>query len=78
MFYYDDQPCTPSFHSGLLKTESDFISRPVQTDLGRWTLVVAVIAIVDAYPFLALDRCFVAALCCLIDSGEMKLSNQMK
>ena len=41
-----------ALHIGLVKTESDFIVRLVETTLGRWTLVVAVIS-VDAYPFLA-------------------------
>ena len=49
MFYYIDQPCTPSFPIGLVKTESDFIVSSVETGL---MLVVAVIS-VDAYPFLA-------------------------
>ena len=52
MFYYIDQPRTPSFPIGLVKTKSDFIVRSVQTGLGRWMLVVAVIS-VDVYPFLA-------------------------
>ena len=52
MFYYIDQPRTPSFPIGLVKTESDNIVRYVETDLGRWTLVVGVIN-VDVYPFLA-------------------------
>ena len=43
---------TPSFPIGLVKTESGFIVRLVETGSGRWTLVVAVIT-VDAYPFLA-------------------------
>ena len=51
MFYYIHQPRTPSFSVGLVKTESDFIVRSVEADLGRWTLVVAVIS-ADAYPFL--------------------------
>ena len=50
MFHYIDQPRTPSFFIGLVKTESDFIVRSVETGLGRWMLVVAVIS-VDAYPF---------------------------
>ena len=37
---------------GLVKAESGFIVRSVETGLGRWTLVEAVIS-VDAYPFLA-------------------------
>ena len=52
MFYYVNQLHTPSFPIGLVKTKSDFIVRPVETGLGRWTLVVAVIS-VDAYPFFA-------------------------
>ena len=50
--FYIYQLCTPSFPIGLVKTESGFIVRSVETGLGRWTLVVAVIS-VDAYPFLA-------------------------
>ena len=50
--YYIDLPCTPSFPSGLVKTECEFIVRSVETCLGRWMLVVAVTS-VDAYPFLA-------------------------
>ena len=50
MFYYIDQPRTPSFPIGLVKIESDFIVRSVDTGLGRSTLVVAVIS-VDAYTF---------------------------
>ena len=52
MFYYIDQPLTPSFPFGLVKTKSGFIVRSVETGSGRWTLVVAVIS-VDAYTFLA-------------------------
>ena len=33
MFYFNDQPCTPSFPNGLVKTESDFIIRSVETVL---------------------------------------------
>ena len=40
----------PIFPIGLVKTESGFIVRLVETRLGRWTLVVAVIS-VDTYPF---------------------------
>ena len=50
MFYYIDQPHTPSFPIVLVKTESDFIVRSVETGLGKWTLIVAVIS-VDAYNF---------------------------
>ena len=52
MFYYIDQPRTPSFRTGLVKTESYFIVRSVETDLGRWTQVV-VVSSLDTYPFLA-------------------------
>ena len=52
MFYYIDQPCTPSFPIGLDKTKSDFTVRLVETGLGRWTLVIAVVG-VDVYPFMA-------------------------
>ena len=54
MFYYIDQPHTPSFPIGLVKTKSDFV-RSVETDLGRWKLVAAVISI-DAYPSLAFSE----------------------
>ena len=50
--FYIDQLRNPSFPIGLVKTESGFIVRPVETGLGRWMLVVVVIS-VDAYPFLA-------------------------
>ena len=49
--FYIDQLRTPSF-PGLVKTESGFIVISVETGLGRWKQVVAVIS-VDAYPFLA-------------------------
>ena len=64
MFYYIDQLHTPFFLNGLVKTESDFIVTSVETGLGRWTLVVAVIT-VDAYPFLA----FSDLTCHLEDTG---------
>ena len=48
--FYIHQLYTPSFPNELVKTESGFIDRSVETGLGRWTLVVAVIS-VDAYPF---------------------------
>ena len=59
-----DKRHTPSFPIGLVKTESGFIFRSVETGLGRRTLVVAVIS-VDAYPFLA----FLDLTCCLEDTG---------
>ena len=64
MFYYINQPHTPSFPIGLVKTESDFIVTSAKTDLGKWTLVVAMIS-VDAYPFLA----FSDLTCHLEDMG---------
>ena len=62
--FYIDQLRTPSFPIGLAKTESGFIVRSPETDLGRWTLVVAVISI-DAYLFLA----FSDLTCHLEDTG---------
>ena len=35
MFYYINQPRTPFFPIGLVKTESDFIVRSVETDFER-------------------------------------------
>ena len=64
MFYYVDQLRTPPFPIGLVKTKFDFIVRQLQTGLGRWTLVVAVIS-VGAYPFLA----FSYLTCHLKDTG---------
>ena len=64
MFYYIDQPCIPSFPIGLVKTESDFVVRSVETDLMRWMLVEAVIT-VDAHTFLA----FSDLTCYLADTG---------
>ena len=52
MFYYIDQLHTSSFPIGLVKTKADFIVGSVETGLGRWMLVVAVIS-VATYPFLA-------------------------
>ena len=62
--FYIDQLCTPSFPIGLVKTESGFFVGSVETGLGWWTLVVAVIN-VDAYPFLA----FSDLSCHLEDTG---------
>ena len=64
MFDYIDQLRTPSFPIGLVKTDSDFTVRSVETGLGRWTLVLAVIS-VDAYHFLA----FSDLTCYLEDTG---------
>ena len=63
MFYIDQLP-TPSFPIGLAKTESSSVVRSVETGLGRWMHVVAVIS-VDAFPFLA----FLDLTCHLGDSG---------
>ena len=49
--FYIDQLRTPSSSAGLVKTKFSFIVRSVETSLGRWTIVVAVIS-VNAYPFL--------------------------
>ena len=62
--FYINQLRTPLFPIGLVKTESGFIVRSVETGLGRRTLVVAVIS-VDAYPFLA----FSDLTCHLKDTG---------
>ena len=35
MLYYIDQTCTPSFPTELVKTESDFTVRSVESGLGR-------------------------------------------
>ena len=48
--FYINQLCTLAFPIGLVKTESGFVVRSVETGLGRWTLVVAVIS-VDASPY---------------------------
>ena len=82
MLYCINQPCTLSFPIGLVKTESDFIVRSVETGLGRWVLAVAVNG-VDAYPFMAFSHltcqledtgmCFLLALCQPI-SKETKLA----
>ena len=65
----------------LLDTELDVIVRSVETDLGRWTLVAAVISI-DAYLFLAFSdltyhlqdaRTGVSWLHCAPDSKETEL-----
>ena len=62
--FYIDQLRTPSFPIGLVKTESGFIVRSVETGFGRQTWVVAVIS-VEAYPFLA----FLDLTCHLEDMG---------
>ena len=55
---------TPYFPVGLVKTESGFIVKSVETGLRRLTLVVALISD-DAYPFLA----FSDLACDLEDTG---------
>ena len=50
--FYISQLRTPSLPNLLVKTESGFVVRSVETGLGRQTLLVSVIR-VDAYPFLA-------------------------
>ena len=64
MLYYIDQPRTPTFPIGLVKTESDFIVRSVETGLGRLILVEAVIS-VHAYSFLPFSH----LTCHLKDTG---------
>ena len=64
MFYYIKQLHTPFFPIGLVKMESDFIVTSVETGLGRWMLVVAVVS-VDDYPFLA----FSVLTCHFEDTG---------
>ena len=68
--FYIDQLRTPSFPIGLVKTESGFIVRSVETGLGRWMLVVAVAFFgfhrPDLSPWGYRNRCFLVALCCLI------------
>ena len=54
----------PSSPVGLVKAESDFLVRSVETDLGRGTLVLCVIS-VDAYPFLAFSN----VTCHIEDTG---------
>ena len=63
MFHYIDRPHTSSFPIRLVKSESESLES-VETDLGRKTLVVAVIT-VDAYPFLG----FSDLTCHLQDTG---------
>ena len=66
-----EQSYTPSFPIGLVKTESDFIVRLVETGLGRLTLAVSLIS-VDAYLFSALSD----LTCHLDDSNETKLGSR--
>ena len=53
--FYIDQLRTPSLPIELVKTESGFIVRSVETGLGRWKLVVAVNNN-NAYTFLAFSN----------------------
>ena len=62
--FYIDQLRIRTFPIGLVKTEFGFILRSVETRLGRWTLVVAVIS-VDTYPFLGFSN----LICHLEDTG---------
>ena len=64
--FHIDQLRTPSFPIWLVKIESGFNVRSVETGLGRWTLVVAVIS-VDAWPFFFLA--FSDLACHLEDTG---------
>ena len=66
--FYIDQLRTPSFPIGLVKVESGFTVRSVETGLGRGTLVVAAIS-VDAYPFLPFSD-----LTCHLEDLKKKLS----
>ena len=49
--FYIDQLRTSYFPIVVVKTESGFIARSVETGLGRWALMVAAISV--AYPFFA-------------------------
>ena len=65
--FYIDRLRTPSSQPntiGLVKTESGFIVGSIETGLGGWALVVAVISL-DAYPFSA----FSCLTCHLDDTG---------
>ena len=64
MFNYIEHPHTPSSPIRLVKTDSEYIVRSVETGLGRWKFVVAVIS-VDIYPFLL----FSDLTCHLDDAG---------
>ena len=71
MFDCIEQPRTSSFPIRLVKTESDFIVRSVETRLGRWMLVLMFIIffcflIPDLSPWGYGYSCFLVALCCLI------------
>ena len=61
MFYYTNQPCTPPFNIGLVKTESSYIVGSVETGIRRWRLVVTA----NVYPFLA----FSDLTCHIEDTG---------
>ena len=94
MFYYIDQLCTLSFLIGLVKTESDFIARSVETGLWRCMLVLTrLVMILILFGFLRPDlssggygnMCFLVALLCLIErrpnleiATKMLLHQQIK
>ena len=71
--FHIDQLDNPYFPIGLVKTESGFIARSVETDLEIWMLMVTVISVHD-YPFFVFprsdqspwgyrNRCFLGVLC---------------
>ena len=66
--FHINQLRTPSFPISLVKTESGFVVRSVETGLGRGTLVVAVIS-ADSYPFVA----FSDLICDLEDTVQVFL-----
>ena len=63
-----DQLRTPSSPIGLVKPESDFTVRSVETDIMRRTLVVTVIS-VDVYPLLVFSD-----LTCHLEDAEYRNS----
>ena len=64
MFYYTNQPHTQSFPIVLVKPESAFIVKSIETNLGRWMLMVFVIS-VYAFPFFTFSN----LICHLEDPG---------
>ena len=66
MFCYIDQPHTPPFRTGLVKTESDFIIRSVELDIGRWTRILFGFLRPDLSPWRYRNRLFLIAFCRLI------------
>ena len=63
--FYIDLLCTPSFPTGLVKTESSFIVRSVLR-LAVWCLSFFGFTRPDLSPWGYGNRCFLVALCCLI------------